>query len=123
MRQLACIASFFICKAEVSTSIHAMNEVRSNEISTSMCSVIQLCLILCDPMDYGLEAPLSMGFSRQESWSGLPCPSPGDLPDPRIEPRSSALQADSLLSESAAFSVFTGASHCKPAGVNRVEAR
>ena len=34
------------------------------------------------------EAPLSMGFSRQEYWSGLPCPSPGDLPDPRIEPAS-----------------------------------
>ena len=45
------------------------------------------------------QAPLSMGFSRQEYWSGLPCPSPGDLPDPGIKPRSSALQADSLLSE------------------------
>ena len=40
-----------------------------------------------------------MGFSRQEYWSGLPFPSPGDLPDPGIEPRSSALQADSLPSE------------------------
>ena len=37
------------------------------------------------------EAPLSMGFSRQEYWSGLPCPSPGDLPDPGIEPASPAL--------------------------------
>ena len=34
------------------------------------------------------QAPLSLGFSRQEYWSGLPCPSPGDLPDPRIEPTS-----------------------------------
>ena len=42
---------------------------------------------------------LSMGFSRQEHWSGLPFPSPGDLPDPGIEPRSPALQADSLLTE------------------------
>ena len=40
-----------------------------------------------------------MGFSRQEYWSGLPFPSPEDLPDPGIEPRSPALQADSLLSE------------------------
>ena len=40
-----------------------------------------------------------MGFSRQEYWSGLPFPSPGDLPDPGIESRSPALQADSLLSE------------------------
>ena len=45
------------------------------------------------------QAPLSMEFSRQEYWSGLPFPSPGDLSDPRIEPRSPALQADSLLSE------------------------
>ena len=45
------------------------------------------------------QAPLSMGFSRQESWSGLPFPSPGDLPDPGIEPRSPALQADALPSE------------------------
>ena len=47
-------------------------------------------------MDYSPQAPLSMGFSRQEYWSGLPCPPPGDLPDPGIEPRSLALQADSL---------------------------
>ena len=40
-----------------------------------------------------------MGFSRQEYWSGLPFPSPGDLPDPGIEPRSPALQADTLPSE------------------------
>ena len=40
-----------------------------------------------------------MGFSRQEYWSGLPFPSPGDLPDPVIEPMSPALQADSLLYE------------------------
>ena len=48
------------------------------------------------------EAPgglQSMGFSRQEYWSGLPLPSPGDLPDPGIEPRSPAFQADSLTSE------------------------
>ena len=44
-------------------------------------------------------APLSLGFSRQECWSGLPCPPPGDFPNPGIAPRSPALQADSLLSE------------------------
>ena len=46
------------------------------------------------------QAPLSMGFSKQEHWSGLPCLSPGDLPDPGIEPTfpvAPALQADSLL--------------------------
>ena len=47
----------------------------------------------------GLSTPLSMEFSRQEYWNGLPFPSPGDLPDPGIESRSPVLQADSLLSE------------------------
>ena len=45
------------------------------------------------------QASLSMGFSRQGYWSGLPFPSPGDLPDPGIKPRSPALQADTLPSE------------------------
>ena len=45
------------------------------------------------------QAPLCTGFSRRECWSGLPCPSRGDLPDLGIEPRSPALQADPLLSE------------------------
>ena len=57
-------------------------------------------LTLCNPMDCSPpQAPLSVGFSRQEYWKGLPFPSPGDLPHPRIKPRSPALQADSLLSE------------------------
>ena len=43
------------------------------------------------------QGPLSLGFSGQEHWSGLPFPPPGDLPDPGIEPRSPALQTDSLL--------------------------
>ena len=50
-------------------------------------------------MDCSPPGPLSMGFSRQEYCSGLPYPSPGDLPDPEIEPRSPALQANSLPSE------------------------
>ena len=45
------------------------------------------------------QAPLPMGFLRQEYWSGLPFPSPGDLPDPGTEPGPPILQADSLLSE------------------------
>ena len=51
------------------------------------------------PRTVARQAPLSVGFSRQEYWSGLPVPSPEDLPDPGIEPRSPALQADSLPSE------------------------
>ena len=45
------------------------------------------------------QAPLSMKFSRQEYWNGLPFPSPGDLPNPGIKPVSSALEADALISE------------------------
>ena len=51
------------------------------------------------PWTIAHQAPLSMGFSRQEYWSGLPFPSPGDLPDPGIEPRSPSLHADALTSE------------------------
>ena len=51
------------------------------------------------PWTIAHQAPLSMEFFRQESWSGLPFPSPGDLPDPGIEHRSLALQADFLPSD------------------------
>jgi len=51
------------------------------------------------PWSTAHQALLSMGFSRQEYWSGLPFPSPGDLPNPGIEPSSSTLQADALTSE------------------------
>ena len=50
------------------------------------------------PCTVAHQAPLSMGFSRQEYWSGLPFPSPGDLPHPGIKPRSPTLQADALSS-------------------------
>ena len=61
--------------------------------------VTKLCLTLVTPRNVACQVPLSMGFSRQEYWSGLPFPSPGDLPDPGIEPRSPALKADSLATE------------------------
>ena len=51
------------------------------------------------PWTVAHQAPPSMGFSREEYWSGLPFPSPGDLPNPGIEPRSPALQAVALPSE------------------------
>ena len=61
-----------------------------------LLSRVQLFAI---PWTVANGAPPSMGFSRQEYWSGLPFPSPGELPDPGIEPGSPALQADALLSE------------------------
>ena len=55
--------------------------------------------LFATPWTVAYQAPPSMGFSRQEYWSGLPFPSPGDLPDPGIEPRSPTFQADALTSE------------------------
>ena len=67
--------------------------------SESESEVAQSCPTLCDPWTVAHQAPLSVGLSRQEYWSGLPFPSPGDLPDPGIEPRSPTLQAGTLTSE------------------------
>ena len=67
----------------------------------SSCHVLvaQLCQTLCNPWTVPCQAPLSMGFSRQEYWSGLPFPPRGDLPNPGIEPASltSSALADKLL--------------------------
>ena len=60
--------------------------------------LLQSCLTLGDLMD--CSPPLSMGFSRQEYWSGLPCPPPGDLPNPGIKP-------ESLISPALAAGFFT----------------
>ena len=60
------------------------------------------CLVVSDsvtPRTVAYQATQSMEFSRQEYWSGVPFPSPGDLPNSGIEPRSPALQADALLSK------------------------
>ena len=64
----------------------------------SESEIAQSCPTLWHLMD-AYQAPPSMGFSRQDSWSGLPFPSPSDLPDPGIESRSPGLQGDTLLSE------------------------
>ena len=61
--------------------------------------VTKSCLTLATPWTGACQAPLSMGFSRQDYWCGLPFPSPGDCHNSGIEPRSLALQAESLLTE------------------------
>ena len=58
--------------------------------------VTKLYPTLATPWTVACQAPPSVGISRQQYWSRLPFPSPGDLPDPGIKPRSPALQADSL---------------------------
>ena len=74
-------------------------EIMEPAYNSEVRKVTQSCLTLGDPWTVAYQAPLSMGFSRREYWSGLPFPSPGDLPDPGIEPRSPALQTDALPSE------------------------
>ena len=67
-----------------------------------LSQLLQSCPTLCDLQTIAHQAPLSMGFSRQEDWSGLPYPLPGDLPNPGIKPISlafPALLADSLPTE------------------------
>ena len=71
---------------------------------SSVQSSTQSCLTLCDPVDYGPLAPLSVEFSRQEYWRGLSCPSPEEMSDSGIKPVSPvspALQMDSLPAEHA----------------------
>ena len=86
---------WFYCKSKASpSSINILNLIPlryANNSLKSCCSVAQSCLTLRDPMDCSLPGSSSMGFSRQECWSGLPFPSPGDLPVPGIEPGSLAL--------------------------------
>ena len=62
-------------------------------------SVARSCPALATPWTVAPQAPLSMGFSRQECWSGVPLPPPGDPPHPVTEPGSPALQTDPLSSE------------------------
>ena len=64
-----------------------------------VCQLLSCVLRFAAPRTVASQAPLSMGFSRQEYWSGLPFPSPRDLPNPGIEPGSPTLQTDSLLCE------------------------
>ena len=70
--------------------------LNTNSTKVKLLSYVRL---FATPWTVAYQAPPSMEFSRQEYWSGLPFPSPGDLPNPGIEPRSSALQADALPSE------------------------
>ena len=73
-----------------------ISKIRTIALPTgrSCCRVAQSCPTLVTLWTAAHQAPLSIGFSRQEYWSGLPCPPPGDLPNPEIESQSPALQAD-----------------------------
>ena len=72
---------------------------QSNHVVGGVALVAKLCWTLATPWTVAGQAPLSVGFPRQEYWIGLPLPSPGNLPNPRIKPGSPALQAVSELME------------------------
>ena len=79
---------------------HSVSPDWSKSISFSFLSLLlSRVRLFATPWTVAYQAPPSMGFSRQEYWSGLPFPSPGDLPNPGIEPGSPTLQADALTSE------------------------
>ena len=72
---------------------------QTKDAQTQAVLVARSCPTLATPWTVARQAPLSMGFSRPECWSGLPFPSPGDLPDPGMEPESLASQAGSFPPE------------------------
>ena len=76
--------------------MHYLKRVKFLKVKVKSLSRVRLFVT---PWTVASQAPPAMGFSRQECWSGLPFPSAGDLPSPRIEPRSPALQAEALPSE------------------------
>ena len=77
--------------------LHSIRLVITVKVKVKLKSLSRVWLF-ATPWTVAHQAPPSMVFSRQEYWSGLPFPSPGDLPNPGIEPRSPALQADALTS-------------------------
>ena len=71
-----------------------------------MCQLLSHVQLFATPWIIACQSPLSVEFPRQEYWSGLPFPSPGDLPDPGIEPSSPALQVDTLTYGSYIFNIL-----------------
>ena len=76
--------------------LHILACISESEVKVKSLSCVRLFVT---PWTVAYQAPLSMGFSRQEYWSGLPFPSPGHLPNPGIKPGSPTLEADTLTSE------------------------
>ena len=76
--------------------IHVTQRAYSSDLGKVTVLVAQLCLTFCDPVGPSLLGASVHGILQQEYWSGWPFTSPGDLPNPGIEPRSPALQAASL---------------------------
>ena len=94
------IFSLLFCMWKKKMKLSKVNQlILPYTMSMAECQSLSCVRLYATPWTVACQAPLSMRFSRQEYWSELPCTSPGDLPDPGIEPRSPALQAYSLPSE------------------------
>ena len=88
-----------VCRvAQSQTWLKGLSKMRSYWSNSCVLSLFSRVWLFVTPWTVACQAPPSMEFSRQEYWSGLPFPSPGDLPNPRIKPGFLALQADSLPS-------------------------
>ena len=94
-----------LLRRKAMTNIDSILKSRDITLPTKVCLVkvkvksLSHVQLFGNPWTVAYQAPPSMGFSRQEYWSGLPFPSPGDVPDPGIKLRSPAFQADALTSE------------------------
>ena len=90
---------------QLETQAPQMEEPKASYLDSTLPKVkVKVTSLSCvrlfvTPWTVAYQAPPYMGFSRQEYWSGLPFPSPGDLPEPGLEPGSPALQTDALPSE------------------------
>jgi len=88
-----------LCKYQL-LRVHTLCHIPSSVVKLSpRLKFLSRVWLFATPWTIAHQAPPSMGFSRPEYWNGLPFPSPGDLPNPGIEPRSLALRADALPSE------------------------
>ena len=99
------IKRLLLLRRKAMTNIDSILKSRDITLPTKVCLVkvkvksLSHVQLFGNPWTVAYQAPPSMGFSRQEYWSGLPFPSPGDVPDPGIKLRSPAFQADALTSE------------------------
>ena len=91
-----------------------LDKIQKQERKSKKVNSLSRVRLFATPWTVAYQASLSMESSRQEQWSGLPFPSPGDLPDPGIEPGSPALEADTLTSEPPGKSNFIKHSQILP---------
>ena len=92
---------FNICRVGIKIfTLEDFIKTKNKQYCKSTILLLLSCSVVSDsltPWTVAIQAPLCMGFSRQEYWSGLPFPSPGNFPDPEIQPRCPAWQADSFI--------------------------